>query len=49
MTNKSRLTIEVYTEEGLMHESIGGIMDFEGLKATMISVLKNDGIPVVRI
>lgn len=48
MTSKSRMTIEVYNDEGKMHESIGGHMDFEGLKATMLSILKNDGIPIVR-
>lgn len=49
MSKKTNLTIEVYTDEGLMHESIGGPMDFEDVRATMISVLKNDGIPVVRV
>lgn len=49
MAKKTNLTIEVYTDEGLMHESIGGPMDFEDVRATMISVLKNDGIPVVRV
>lgn len=48
MSKKTPLTIEVYTEEGLMHESIGGPMDFEDVRATMISILKNDGIPVIR-
>ena len=49
MSKKTHLTIEVYTDEGLMHERIGGPMDFEDVRATMISVLKNDGIPVVRV
>lgn len=48
MSKKTHLTIEVYTDEGLMHESIGGPMDFEDVRATMISILKNDGIPVIR-
>lgn len=49
MNKKTALTIEVYTDEGLMHESIGGKMDFEDVRATMISILKNDGIPVIRV
>lgn len=46
--NKTRVTIEVYDADGVLCESIGGKMDFEDIQATMISVLKNEGIPVLR-
>ena len=46
--NKKRVTIEVYDADGVLCESIGGPMDFEDVKATMISVLKNEGIPVLK-
>ena len=46
--NKKRVTIEVYDADGVLCESIGGPMDFEDIQATMISVLKNEGIPVLK-
>lgn len=48
MPKKTHLTIEVYDEDAVMRESIGGPMGFDDVRATMISILKNDGIPVVR-
>ena len=48
MSKKPGVTIEVYDEGGVMCESIGGPMNYEDIRATMISILKNDGIPVIR-
>lgn len=45
---KKRVSIEVYDADGVLRESIGGPMDFEDIHATMTSVLKNDGIPVLK-
>lgn len=46
--SKKRVTIEVYDAEGVLCESIGGPMDYEDLKEQMISILRNDGIPVLK-
>lgn len=48
MPKKQQLTIEVYDDDAVLRESIGGPMDFDDVRATMISILKNDGIPVIR-
>jgi len=42
------VTIDVYDEDGVYHEGIGGPMSFEDVKNQMIEILKNDGIPVIR-
>ena len=44
----SRVTIEIYDEDGLLCESIGGLMTHQEVKDKMIDVLRNDGIPVIR-
>lgn len=44
----SRVTIEIYDEDGLLCESVGGLMTHQEVKDTMIDVLRNDGIPVIR-
>ena len=44
----SKVTIEIYDEDGVLAESIGGDMDFGDVRSQMIDVLKNDGIPVIR-
>lgn len=48
MHKKQHFTIEVYDDDAVLRESIGGPMDFDDVHATMISILKNDGIPVIR-
>lgn len=48
MHKKQHFTIEVYDDDAVLRESIGGPMDFDDVRATMISILKNDGIPVIR-
>lgn len=42
------VTIDVYDEDGVYHEGIGGPMTFEDVKHQMLEILKNDGIPVIR-
>lgn len=44
----SRVTIEIYDEDGLLCESVGGLMTHQEVKDKMIDVLRNDGIPVIR-
>ena len=48
MPKKQSYTIEVYDEDAVLRESIGGPMDFDDVRATMESILRNDGIPVIR-
>lgn len=48
MPKKQSFTIEVYDEDAVLRESIGGPMGFEDVRATMESILKNDSIPVIR-
>lgn len=47
MSKTKRVTIEIYDEDGVLCESIGGPMDFEEVKSNMLDALKNDGIPVL--
>lgn len=44
----SRVTIEIYDEDGLLCERVGGLMTHQEVKDKMIDVLRNDGIPVIR-
>lgn len=44
----SRVTIEIYDEDGLLCESVGGTYTHEEVKDQMIEILLNDGIPVIR-
>ena len=44
----SRVTIEIYDEDGVLCESVGGPMTHEEVKDQMIEILRNDGIPVIR-
>lgn len=44
----SRVTIEIYDEDGLLCESVGGLMTHQEVKDKMLDVLRNDGIPVIR-
>lgn len=44
----SRVTIEIYDEDGLLCESVGGLMTHQEVKDKMIDVLRNDGIPVIK-
>ena len=46
--NTSKVSIEIYDMDGELCEQTGGPMDAYDLKAQMIDILKNDGIPVVR-
>lgn len=46
--SKKRVTIEVYDEDGVLRESIGGPMDYEDVREQMIEILRNDGIPVLK-
>ena len=48
MPKKQSFTIETYDADGVLRESIGGPMDFDDVCATMTSILKNDGLPVIR-
>ena len=47
MSKTKRVTIEIYDEDGVLCESIGGPMDFEEVKSNMLDALKNDGITVL--
>ena len=44
----SKVSIDIYDLDGEHCETLGGPMDGYDLKAQMIDILKNDGIPVVR-
>lgn len=44
----SRVTIKIYDENGMVCESVGGLMTHQEVKDKMIDVLRNDGIPVIR-
>ena len=44
----SKVSIDIYDLDGEHCETMGGPMDGYDLKAQMIDILKNDGIPVVR-
>ena len=44
----SKVTIEIYDEDGVLAESIGGVFSHDEIKDQMIDILKNDGIPVIR-
>ena len=45
---KSRVTIEIYDEDGEMRESIGGQYTFREIRDMMRDIVQNDGIPVIR-
>lgn len=50
MSKKHRtVSIDVYDEDGTFCESIGGKMSREDVKHQMIEILRNDGIPVIRV
>lgn len=49
MSNLQKVTIDIYDAEGELCESVIGPMDYEDVREKMIEVIKNDGVPVVRI
>lgn len=49
MSNLRKVTIDIYDAEGELCESIIGPMDYEDVREKMIEIIKNDGVPVVRI
>ena len=44
----SKVSIDIYDLDGEICEQLGGSYDAYDLKAQMIDILRNDGIPVVR-
>lgn len=49
MSNLQKVTIDIYDAEGELCESVIGPMDYEDVREKMIEIIKNDGVPVVRI
>lgn len=49
MSNLKKVTIEAYDADGELWESTTEPMDFEDVRERMIEIIKNDGVPVVRI
>ena len=45
----SRLTVEIYDEDGVLCESVGGGYTFDELRDMLEDIVKNDGIPVIRL
>jgi hypothetical protein len=45
---KSRVTIEIYDEDGDLRESLGGEYTFRQIRSLMKDIISNDGIPVIR-
>ena len=45
---KSRITIEIYDEDGDLRESLGGEYTFRQIRCMMEDIINNDGIPVIR-
>lgn len=45
---KSRVTIEIYDEDGVLRESVGGGFTFDELRDMLEDIVGNDGIPVIR-
>lgn len=49
MSPLQKINIDIYDADGELCESISGPMDYEDVREQMISIIRNDGIPVIRI
>ena len=49
MGNTRRAVIDIYDEDGVKCESVGGAFEFDDVRETMMDALRNDGIPVIRM
>lgn len=49
MSNLQKVTIDTYDADGELWESTTEPMDYEDVRERMIEIIKNDGVPVVRI
>lgn len=45
---KSRVTIEIYDEDGDLRESLGGEYTFRQIRSMLQDILHDEGIPVIR-
>ena len=45
----SKVSIDIYDADGVLCECIGGPMDYEDVKEQLLSIIGNDGIPVIRV
>ena len=45
----SKVSIDIYDADGVLCECIGGQMDYEDVKEQLLSIIGNDGIPVIRV
>ena len=44
----SKVSIDIYDADGVLCECIGGPMDYDDVKEQLLSIIGNDGIPVIR-
>lgn len=49
MSKLQKVTIEAYDADGELWEATTEPMDFEDVRERMIEIIKNDGVPVVRV